>query len=420
MLKQLLTEAPVLTLPKSGKDFIVYSDAYLNGFGCVLMQKGKVIAYASRQLKPHERNYPTHDLELAAVIFALKIWRHYLYSEKCYIYTDHKSLKYLLSQKELNLRQRQWIELFKDYDCVIDYHPGKANVVADALSRKAATELRAMFARLSIIDDRSLLAELRVKLVMFDQIRTAQLEDEKLMKKTEMVQNGTIGNFSIDEYDCLRYQNRLCIPTTLELKELILREAHDNPFALHPGETKMYRDLRKLYWWPAFHPQTDGQSERVIQILEDMLRACIIDFESGWECYLPLAEFVYNNSYQSSIQMTPYEALYGRRCRSPVCWMELNERKVVGPELIQETENIVKKIREWLKAAFDRQKSYTDLKRRDIEYSVGDKVFLKVSHWKKILRFGRKGKLSPRYIRPYEVIERIEPVAYRLALPPEL
>ncbi|KAK5794074.1 hypothetical protein PVK06_035268 [Gossypium arboreum] len=118
--------------------------------------------------------------------------------------------------------------------------------------------------------------------------------------------------------------------------------------------------------------------------------------------------------------MAPYEALYGRRCRSPVCWTELNEKKMIGPELVQETESTVKKIRERLKTAFDRQKSYADLKRRDIEYSVGDKVFLKVSPWKKILRFGQKGKLSPRFIGPYEVIERIGPVAYRLALPPEL
>lgn len=147
-LKRMLTEAPVLTLPESGKDFVVYSDASLSGLGCVLMQDGKIISYASRQLKPHERNYPTHDLELAVVIFALKIWRHYLYGERCYIYTDHKSLKYLLSQKELNLRQRRWIELLKNYDCVIDYHPGRANVVADALSSKAVIELRAMFARL--------------------------------------------------------------------------------------------------------------------------------------------------------------------------------------------------------------------------------------------------------------------------------
>ncbi|WMV19739.1 hypothetical protein MTR67_013124, partial [Solanum verrucosum] len=118
-----------------GKEYVVYSDASHNGLGCVLMQEGKVISYASRKLKPHELNYPTHDLELAAIVFALKIWRHYLYGEKCHIFTDHKSLKYLGTQKELNLRQRRWLELIKDYDCTIDYHPGKANVVADALSR---------------------------------------------------------------------------------------------------------------------------------------------------------------------------------------------------------------------------------------------------------------------------------------------
>ena len=134
-LKAFLTEAPVLTQPTYGKEYVIFSDASLNGLGCVLMQEGKVVAYASRQLKPNEKNYPTHDLELAAIVFALKIWRHYLYGEKCFIYTDHKSLKYLPSQRELNLRQRRWMELIKDYDCVIDYHPGKANVVADALSR---------------------------------------------------------------------------------------------------------------------------------------------------------------------------------------------------------------------------------------------------------------------------------------------
>ncbi|KAA3484379.1 Retrotransposon protein, Ty3-gypsy subclass [Gossypium australe] len=138
----------------------------------------------------------------------------------------------------------------------------------------------------------------------------------------------------------------------------------------------------RLHFSTTFHQQTDRKSERVIQILKDILRACVIDFESGWECYLPLAEFVYNNSFQSSIQMAPYEALYGRRCRSP--------------------------------------KSYADLKHRDIEYSVGDKVFLKVSPWKKILRFDRKGKLSPRFIGPNEIVERVGSVAYHLALPLEL
>ena len=140
-LKEKLTSAPVLTLPKGNEGFKVYSDASRQGLGCVLMQHKRVVAYASRQLKRHELNYPTHDLELAAVIFALKTWRHYLYAATCQIFTDHKSLKYLFTQKELNLRKRRWMELLKDYDCTIDYHPGKENVVADALSRKSTGSL---------------------------------------------------------------------------------------------------------------------------------------------------------------------------------------------------------------------------------------------------------------------------------------
>ncbi|KAA3479251.1 DNA/RNA polymerases superfamily protein [Gossypium australe] len=140
-LKALLTEAHVLVQPESGKEFVIYSDASLNGLGYVLMQESKVIAYASRHLKPHEKNYPIYDLELAAIVFALKIWQHYLFGEKCHIFTDHKSLKYLMTQKDLNLRQRRWLERIKDYDLVIDYYPGKANVVVDALSRKSLFSL---------------------------------------------------------------------------------------------------------------------------------------------------------------------------------------------------------------------------------------------------------------------------------------
>ncbi|GJX85630.1 putative reverse transcriptase domain-containing protein [Tanacetum coccineum] len=136
LLKQKLYEAPILSLPKGNDDFIVYCDASHQGLGAVLMQREKVIAYASRQLKPNEENYTTHDLELGAVVFALKIWRHYLYGTKCTVFTDHKSLQHILDQKELNMRQRRWLELLADYDCEIRYHPGKANVIADALSRK--------------------------------------------------------------------------------------------------------------------------------------------------------------------------------------------------------------------------------------------------------------------------------------------
>ncbi|KAA3484506.1 DNA/RNA polymerases superfamily protein [Gossypium australe] len=172
-LKALLTEALVLVQPELGKEFVVYSDASLYGLGCVLMQEGKVIAYASRQLKPHEKNYPTHDLELAAIVFALKVWRQHLYGEKCQVFTNHKSLNYLMTQKELNLRQRRWLELIKDYELVIDYHPGKADVVADALSRKSLFALRATNTWLALSNDGSILAELRAKSMFLQEIYEA-------------------------------------------------------------------------------------------------------------------------------------------------------------------------------------------------------------------------------------------------------
>lgn len=170
----------------------------------------------------------------------------------------------------------------------------------------------------------------------------------------------------------------------------------------------------------AYHPQTDGQSERTIQTLEDMLRACVIDFEGNWDSHLPLIEFSYNNSYHTSIQCAPFEALYGRKCRSPLCWNEVGDSQIVGPELIQETTDKIFKIRDRIKAARDRQKSYADKRRKPLEFSVGDKVLLKVSPWKGMVRFGKKGKLAPRYVGPFEILARIGPVAYKLKLPQEL
>ncbi|GJS81013.1 putative reverse transcriptase domain-containing protein [Tanacetum coccineum] len=199
-----------------------------------------------------------------------------------------------------------------------------------------------------------------------------------------------------------------------------------------PGYDKMYQDMKKLYWSlqnalgtnldmsTAYHPQTDGQSERTIQTLEDMLRACAIDFGKGWVNHLPLVEFSYNNSYHASIKAAPFEALYGRKCRSPVCWTEVGEAQILGPELIQETTEKIIQIKQRMQAARDRQKSYADLKHKPMEFQVGDKVMLKVSPWKGVVRFGKRGKLNPRYVGPFKVLEKVGEVAYKLELPEEL
>ena len=176
----------------------------------------------------------------------------------------------------------------------------------------------------------------------------------------------------------------------------------------------------RLHFSTAFHPQTDGQSERTIQTLEDMLRACVMEFKGSWDTHLALMEFAYNNRYQASIEMAPFEALYGRKCRTPVCWDEVGERRLIGPELVQITSEKVKVVRDNLKIARDRQRSYADNRRKDLKFKIGDRVFLKISPWKGVLRFGKRGKLSPRYIGPYEIVSKVGPVAYKLKLPPEL
>ena len=176
----------------------------------------------------------------------------------------------------------------------------------------------------------------------------------------------------------------------------------------------------KLNLGTTFYPQTDGQSKCTIQILEDMLRACVIDFRGSWEDHLALIDFSYNNSYQASIQMAPFEALYGRPCRSPVCWTEVGERSLLGPDFIRETTKNVKLIRQRLLTAQSRQKSYADKKRRTLDFEVGDHSFLCVSPKRGVLPFGQDKKLSPRFIGPFEVLERVGEVAYHLALPPHL
>ncbi|KAJ0918494.1 putative nucleotidyltransferase, Ribonuclease H [Helianthus annuus] len=170
----------------------------------------------------------------------------------------------------------------------------------------------------------------------------------------------------------------------------------------------------------AFHPQTDGQSERTIQTLEDMLPACVMDLGGNWDTHLPLVEFSYNNSYHTSIQAAPFKALYGQKCRSPLCWAETGDSQLIGLELVQETTDKIFQIRDRIKAARDRQKSYANKKRKQLSFEVGDKVLLKVSPWKGVARFGKRGKLNPRYIGPFEILEKIGTVAYKLKLPDEV
>ena len=243
----MLVEAPVLTQPTSGKEHTLYNDASGIVLGCVLMQDGKVVAYSFRQLKPYEHNYPSHDLELVAVVFALKIWRHYLYGEKCRIYTDHKSLKYMLTKKELNLRQRRWLKLFKDYDCIIDYHPEKANVVPDALSRKTVAMMSLQHSEWRLADDGAILAQLEAQPVLKQMIIDAQKNDEELQKKLQMIRDGDETEFSMKEFGSLYFRNRLCVPDDKELKKKLLFEAHNMVFTMHPGGNKMYRDLKQHY-----------------------------------------------------------------------------------------------------------------------------------------------------------------------------
>ncbi|WZZ44999.1 hypothetical protein YC2023_041258 [Brassica napus] len=176
----------------------------------------------------------------------------------------------------------------------------------------------------------------------------------------------------------------------------------------------------KVHMSTAYHPQTDGQSERTIQTLEDMLRACILDWEGSWGKYLPLAEFAYNNSYHSSIGMAPYEALYGRPCRTPLCWTEVGERRDLEPAMVQETVEHIEMLKTRLKEAHDRQKSYADKRRKDLEFQVGDLVYLKMRTFQGGSKTRKLKKLKPRYMGPYPIVERIGAVAYRLQLSAEL
>ncbi|GJY18293.1 putative reverse transcriptase domain-containing protein [Tanacetum coccineum] len=327
--------APILALPEGNGDFVIYCDASHQGLGAVLMQREKVIAYASRQLKPHEENYTTHDLELGAVVFALKIWRHYLYGTKCTVFTDHKSLQYILDQKELNMRQRCWLELLADYDCEIRYHPGKANDVADALSKKE---------RIKPLQKRT--SKLRTYKEWTKHLKYVLMEPD--------VSRIEVGYHSLDlkklywwpnmKAIIVDYVGKCLTCSRVKAEYRLTKSAHFIPtreIDIMETLTRLYIKEIVLRHGVPISIISDRDRNFISRFWQSMQSALStqldMNFRKGWERHLPLVEFSYNNSYHASIKAAPFEALYGRKCRSPVCWAEVGDVQLTGPEIIHET-----------------------------------------------------------------------------------
>ncbi|GJV47379.1 putative reverse transcriptase domain-containing protein [Tanacetum coccineum] len=327
-------------------------------------------------------------------------------------------IRQFLDKKELNKLQHRWLELLSDYDYELRYHLGKANMVADALSQKSRPKplrVRALF--------------MTIGLNLPVQILNAQVEARKEENYGTEDLYGMIKNLEPRADGTLCLKNRSWIPCFGQyLKEVVSRHGvsvsiisdQDSKFTSHFWKSLNEALGTQLDMSTAYHPQTDGQSERTIQTLEDMLRACMMDFGKGWDRHLPLIEFSYNNSYHTSIKAAPFEALYGRKCRSPICWAEVGDAQLTGPEIVCETTEKIIQIKHRLQASRDRQRSYADKRRKPLEFQVGDKIMLKVSPWKGVIRSGKRGKLNPRYIRPFKILAKIGTVAYRLELPEQL
>ncbi|GJX36034.1 putative reverse transcriptase domain-containing protein [Tanacetum coccineum] len=437
--------APILALPEGSEDFVVYCDASHKGLGVVLMQREKVIAYASRQLKIHEKNYTTHDLELGSVVFALKIWRHYLYGTKCTVFTDHKSLQHILDQKDLNMRQRRWLELLSDYDCDIRYHPGKENVVADALSHKERIEplrIRALVMTIGLdLPKQILKAQIKA-------LKPENLEREDVggmirrdipKEKLEPRADGTL---------CLN--GRSWLPCYGNLRSVIMHESYKSKYSIHLGSEKMYQDMKKLYWWPNMKADIATYVSKCLTCAK--LPKSLQGFDTIWLIVDPLTKSAHFLPIRENDPLDKLARLYLNRIVarhgipvSIICdrdgrftsnfWRSF--QKALGtymsmsiayhPKTDGQSERTIQTLEDMLRACvidfgkgWDRQKSYDDLKRKPMEFEVGDRVMIKVSPWKGVVRFGKRGKLNPRYVRPFKVLAKVGKVAYRLELPQEL
>ncbi|GJS25791.1 retrotransposon protein, putative, ty3-gypsy subclass [Tanacetum coccineum] len=361
-LKRRLVSAPILTLPSGSGGFQIYSDASKKGLGCVLMQHGKVIAYASRQLKPYEVNYPTHDLELAASRLDVELCVQVL------VWTSGRNVK---DGKHTEFRvDDDGVVWFEDRLCVPNDQTLREKVMTEAYSSPFTMQYQVKIEHqkgYGLLQPSCKLAEIfRQEIVRLHGTPTSIVSDR------------------------------------------------DPKFTSHFWKGLQKAWGTRLKFSTSFHPQTDGQSERTIQTLEDMLRACALEWTGCWDEYLCLVEFAYNNSWHASIKATPFELLYGRKCRAPICWDEVGERLIEGPELIEITNEKVAVAKEKLKEARSRQKSYADKHRRDLEFQVGDHVFLKVSPFRGVKHSADMVSLSE---EPESILDRQERVMRNKVIP---